>query len=106
MIEINITIAVLGCLFYYLSLQSEGTEVFLYGIAATLFLIAAATGFLGYSDLIIGYTTSTSTLTGVATTSPIYANSTLFTKFIPFLELLISLYLYINLATFSRKSNS
>lgn len=104
MIEINITIAVLGCLFYYLSLQSEGTEVFLYGIAATLFLIAAATGFMGYSDLIIGYTTQD--VHGVMTTAPIYAQSTLFTKFIPFLELLISLYLYINLATFNRKSNS
>jgi hypothetical protein len=104
MIEINITIAVLGCLFYYLSLQSEGTEVFLYGIAATLFLIAAATGFMGYSDLIIGYTTTS--VGGIATSTPIYANSTLFTKFIPFLELLISLYLYINLATFSRRSNS
>jgi hypothetical protein len=104
MIEINITIAVLGCLFYYLSLQSEGTEVFLYGISATLFLIAAATGFMGYSDLIIGYTTEM--IAGVATSTPIYANSTIFTKFIPLLELLISLYLYINLATFNRKSNS
>jgi hypothetical protein len=104
MIEINITIAALGCLFYYLAYQNEGTEMTLYGFAATFFLIAGISGFMGYSDLITGYTTQS--VGGVVTTMPIYANSTLFTKFIPLLEVLISLYLYINLATFNRKSNS
>jgi hypothetical protein len=103
MIEINIALVVLACIFYFLAYQSPETDQFIYGIAATLLLIAGITGFFGYADVITSYNTVSNG--GIITTTPVYSNSQFFNYYLPFLEILISLYMYINLVTFRRKTN-
>src|SRR6056297_1754416 len=98
MIYINITLVVLALIFFFLSFYTPKQEYFFYGISATLFLIAAMSGFMGYSDLPIGTQEIHNTTTNITTTNYVYSESDFFNRYLPLTELLVALYLFIRLA--------
>lgn len=104
MLEINLSIILFACIIYYLSYISPRSDLFLYGISATLFLIAGVSGYLGFSDVVISYTTQT--ISGIITTVPIYSKSIVWNHILPLLEVLISLYMFIMLTQYDRRTTN
>jgi len=101
MIIINLILIFIALIFYFLSFYTPKQEYFLYGIAAVLFLIAGISGLAGYSDVIIGQSETLIHGPGNSTITTIvyeYSGSDLFKRYLPFTEILISLYLFLTLA--------
>lgn len=104
---INILILFIGAIFYYLSYKSPKTDIGLYGISATIFLIAGISGLMGLNGWEVGetvsYTYTTEGLVNTETHTPVYSDSTFLTRYIPILELLTALYMYMMLSTFNKE---
>lgn len=104
---INILILFIGAIFYYLSYKSPKTDIGFYGISATIFLIAGISGLMGLNGWEVGETISYNytidNLIDYETHTLIYSDSVFLTRYIPILELLTALYMYMMLSTFNRE---
>ena len=94
-------LSILGAVFYFLSYVSPKTDRIMYGFSATLFLLAAMSGFLGFSDIVTGesvtFSYNSDNLVESKVVQNIYSESTIFSVFLPLTLFFVSLYLYLTL---------
>lgn len=112
MLNINISILIIGAIFYYLAYQSPKTDKILYTFSGFFFLVAAITGFLGYGDINIAetitytYTTfNNDTVINTELHSLVPSGSKIFSVYLPLLEFLAGLYILIVFATENKNEN-
>jgi len=105
MIFINLSLLLIGLLLYIISFYTPRQEFFFYFMAGMFFLIAGATGFAGYSDIITGSSIIYDNLNNTATVNYIYSNNPLWNVYLPFLEVLFSIYIFITLTVLPKNND-